>query len=392
MTGAVIISDDITERNQAEQALKEAGRRKDEFLALLAHELRNPLAPIRSAAHILNLRGTEDPDLKALYDLIGRQAGQMARLVDDLLDISRLERGKIELRRERVDFSSMVSHAVAVCRTLIETRGHQVGLELPGKALEVDGDPVRIEQMMCNLIANACKHTPPGGEIRIVAERDGNMAVLRVRDNGIGMTQEEMEHIFEMFYQGGKDIGHRAGGLGLGLTLVNSLAELHGGTITTASPGLGQGSEFTLRLPALEEGCPGQTTEPHQAAGLVPMGKSKHILVVDDNPSVVMTVKMLLKEFGYQVSVAATGTAGIKKAMDLRPDLALVDLGLPDLSGLEVAARIRAELGSAIHLIALTGFSRESDISAALAAGFEQHLVKTSDPRELVNAVNVLLS
>jgi PAS domain S-box-containing protein len=378
---------------RAEEALKEAGRRKDEFLATLAHELRNPLAPIRTGAHILKLRGSDDPEIKAVYDLIGRQAGQMARLVDDLLDISRLERGKIELRRERVDFCSMAAHAVQVCRNLIEERRHRVQLDLPEQALEVDGDPVRVEQMICNLLTNACKHTPAGGEIRILAQRMGGSAVLRVQDNGIGMTPEVMEHIFDMFYQAAPAMGREERGLGLGLTLVTSLAALHGGKVTAASPGLGKGSEFTLFLPAFEPAeRPAQTEEPRQDARPGPGEKANHILVIDDNPGVVTTVKMLLDAFGYRVSVAATGAAGLRKAIDLRPDLALVDLGLPDLSGLEVAARIRAELGSGIHLIALTGFSRESDIVAALAAGFDQHLVKSSDPRELLNAVKAILA
>ena len=381
------------EHAKAEEAIRESSRRKDEFLAILAHELRNPLAPIRNAAHILKLRGSEDPVLKSVYDLIGRQAGQLARLVDDLLDVSRLERGKIELRRERVDFCSLVGHAVEVCRNLIEEYGHRVGWDLPEQALEVDGDPVRVEQMMCNLITNACKHTPPGGAIRIAVGRDGSEAVFRVRDNGIGMAPEQMEHIFDMFYQAGQAIDHREGGLGLGLTLVRSLAELHGGSIAAASEGLGKGSEFTLRLPALEPADSlYQALAPDQTSVLAAGVKPKHILVIDDNPSVVMTLKMLLSDSGYQVSVAATGAAGIKQALNLRPDLALVDLGLPDLNGLEVAARIRTELGSDIRLIALTGFSRESDISAALAAGFDQHLVKSADPKELVAVVNAQLA
>jgi len=377
---------------RAEEALKDAGRRKDEFLATLAHELRNPLAPIRNAAHILKLRGAGDPELQPIYDLIGRQAGQMARLVDDLLDVSRLERGRIELRRERVDLCSTVRHAVEACRTLIEALGHKVELNLPEQALEVDGDPVRVEQMVCNLVTNACKHTPPGGAIRIAAGRDGSEAALRVRDDGIGMTPEEMEHIFDLFYQGRQAAGHREAGLGLGLTLVRSLAELHGGSIAAASEGPGKGSEFTLRLPALAPPeHPGQAPEPGRTSLPAAGGKRRHVLLVDDNPGVVMTVKLLLSESGYQVSAAANGLAGIRQAVALRPDLALVDLGLPDLNGLEVAARIRAELGSSIRLVALTGFSRESDISAALAAGFDRHLVKSADPKELVDAVDGLL-
>ena len=388
---AVKLAEDAILRIQSD--LRETDKRRLEFLAVLAHELRNPIAPIRTAAHILKARGSEDPNLRSLYDLIERQSSQMARLVDDLLDASRLKRGKIELRRERVDFPSLVAHAVEVCRPLIEECGHRVAWDLPKQALEVDGDPVRVEQMVCNLLTNACKQTPPGGEIRIAAERMDDTAILRVRDNGIGMTPEQMKHVFDMFYQAGHALGHREGGLGLGLTLVKSLAELHGGSIAADSEGLGQGSEFTLCLPALDSAHdPLQVPEADHDSILPPSVKSKHVMVIEDNPSVVVSVKMLLNAFGYRVSVAATGAAGIRQAVELQPDLALVDLGLPDQSGLEVAARIRAELGRGIHLIALTGFSRESDIAAAMDAGFDQYLVKSADPKELVEAVNACLS
>jgi PAS domain S-box-containing protein len=380
------------EHAKAGEALAAASRRKDEFLAALAHELRNPLAPIRNAARILTQRASDDPELATLYALVDRQAGQMARLVDDLLDVSRLERGKIRLKRERLDFSSMASHAVEACRTLIDECRHSVEVLLPGEALEVDGDPVRVEQMVCNLVTNACRHTPPGGRIRVAVERDGAHAVLRVRDNGVGMTPEVMAHMFEMFYQAEHGLVHQEEGLGVGLTLVRTLAELHGGSVAAASDGLGKGSEFTLRLPALEPAeRPVQAQAPEPSAVPKPGADPKHILVVDDNQGVVTTVKMLLGACGYRVSTAATGAAGVKQATKLRPDLALVDLGLPDMTGLEVAARIRAELGSAIRLIALTGFSRECDIAAALAAGFDQHLVKSADPRELLAAVDARL-
>jgi len=376
------------EKALAYARLKEADRRKDEFLAILAHELRNPLAPIRNAAHLLALRPEADPELRGLYDLIGRQAGHMARMVDDLLEVSRLEQGKIHLRRERLDLGAVVAQAVAACREPIQERHQRLELELPGEILEVDADPVRMEQILANLVHNASRHTPPGGNLRVTATREGGDAVLRVRDTGAGMTAEVLAHAFDLFYQGDADLGRASGGLGVGLSLVQGLAGLHGGRIAAASAGPGQGSVFTLTLPALAPAPATPRPEPAPAAlPHVPMGPPRQVLVVDDNPEVVGTVKLLLEAMGCQVVTAATGLAGIKLALGLHPRLALVDLGLPDLSGLEVATRIRTGLGRGIQLIALTGYSRDADMTAATTAGFDRYLVKSTDPGELVRIV-----
>ena len=382
--------DRLAQQAQGEAALREANRRKDEFLATLAHELRNPLAPIRNAAHILGLRGTDDPDLKQLHELIGRQAAHMARLVDDLLDVSRIERGKIELRMEPLDLRTAILQAVETCRPLVEGRGHRVELELPGEPLDVEGDPARLTQMVSNLLNNACKFTLPGGEIRITAGREGPMAVMAIRDTGVGLAPEAMAQIFDLFYQVGRNLERQEQGLGIGLTLAGRLAQFHGGTLTAASEGLGKGSEFTLRLPALAP-SPARLPEAPLAPFRAAPERPKHVLVIDDNENVLATVKMLLEALGYQVSTAATGEAGVQRALALRPDAALVDLGLPGLNGLQVAERLRAELGGAIRLVALTGYSRESDIAAALMAGFDRHLVKSGDPNTLLRAMEEIL-
>ena len=377
---------DITERKRAEAQLREASRRKDEFLATLAHELRNPLAPIRTGAFLLAKRGAPDPDTARLYELISRQSAHMARLVDDLLDVARIEGGKVELRKERLDLASTLAGALEACRPLLEARGLELTLSVPAlPALEAD--PVRLEQMLCNLVNNACKFTPPGGRIQVWAAAEGPEVVLGVRDTGVGMGPEVLARAFDLFYQAGQPRDRPEGGLGLGLTLVRRLAELHGGTATAASPGPGQGSEFLIRLPAIQE-SPMDT--PPGTAPAAAESRPKHVLIIDDDPDVRSTSEILLKMLDFQVTTAATGLAGIERAKALRPDIALIDLGMPGLDGLEVGARIRAELGQAIHLVALTGYSRESDFADTKAAGFDQHLVKSGDPRELIQALRAV--
>ena len=391
--GVVTVWHDITARRRVEADLREANQRKDEFLATLPHELRNPLAPIRTAAHILAMRPCADPDLRQLHDLIGRQAAHMARLVDDLLDVSRIERGKLTLQKERIDFGVTVARALEATRTLVDERRHQLLADLPAAPLEVEADPARVDQMVANLVTNACKYTPPGGRIQVSAAREGAEAVLRVRDNGVGMTAESLGHIFNLFYQVGQTLDRPDGGLGIGLTLVDRLARLHQGAVTATSPGPGQGSEFTLRAAGARApggGRPGGC-RPGPRSG-VRAGQSRHVLVVDDNDGVVVTTRMLLESLGLRVSTASTGEAGLRKARDLAPDLVLVDLGLPGLDGYEVARRIRADVGPAIRLVALTGYSREADIKAAEDAGFDKYLIKSADPGELIAGLEALLA
>jgi PAS domain S-box-containing protein len=383
-----VVLRDITERKRAEAELQEAVRRRDEFLATLAHELRNPLAPIRTGAYILGLRDTPDPEIRRIHDTIARQSAHMARLVDDLLDVSRIEQGKVALRKERVDLRQVVAHALDACRPLLEPRGHQPTLDLPEPPPELEADPIRLEQMLCNLLNNAAKCTPQGGEIHLSAVREGDEVVLRLRDTGVGMPPEVLAHVFDLFYQADQSLDRPQGGLGLGLTLVQSLALLHGGSVAASSGGPGRGSEFQLRLPAP---APVPASPAPRAAGTgAPGGGRKHVLIVDDDRSVRMTSEMLLTAMNYRVSMAATGEKGVEQAKALRPDIALIDLGMPGLDGLEVAARIRAELGRDIYLVALTGYSRDVDFARTRAAGFDKHLVKSGDPRELLELLQSL--
>jgi signal transduction histidine kinase len=373
--------------SQREAELQQANRNKDEFLATLAHELRNPLAPVRTGAFLLLKRGAQDPETMQIYELIHRQTAHMARMVDDLLEVTRIERGKVELRREPVDVGQVLVHAVEVCRPLVQERNHQLALALPDHLPPLDADPVRLEQMLCNLLNNACKYTPKGGKIQISASTEGHELVLCVRDNGIGMLPEVVRRVFEPFYQAGRHLDRSELGLGIGLTLVKQLAGLHGGSVSATSDGPGMGSAFRLRLPVLE---PGLLPVPSSGAPpLADRGKGQaHVLIIDDDPSVRTTEEMLLKAMGFQVSVAASGEQGVRLALALRPEIAIIDLGMPGMGGLEVASRIREELGPHIHMIALTGYSRESDMAMTKAAGFDQHLIKSGDPKDLIQALN----
>jgi PAS domain S-box-containing protein len=391
--GVVTVWHDITERRRIEADLRAANQQKDEFLATLAHELRNPLAPIRTAAYLLKLGQSQDPQVRGLHDMIDRQAGHMARLVDDLLDVSRIERGKLALKTERMDFGAAVSRALEACRPQIEARRHQLEIDLPGAPFQVEADPARVDQMVCNLVHNACKYTPPGGRIQVSARPEGAQAVLRVRDNGVGMTPDALEHAFDLFYQVGQTLDRPEGGLGLGLTLVHRLALLHQGSVSAASEGLGQGSEFTLRLPVPEsDGAVAEApASPLQAVRRANAERQRRVMVVDDNRDVVLTTKALLESLGFQVSSAGSGEEGLRRILEQPPDLALVDLGLPGLDGFDVARRLRQRLGRNLHLVALSGYSRETDIAAAMAAGFDRHLVKSADPGDMLAALREYL-
>jgi PAS domain S-box-containing protein len=373
------------EHAAAMEVLRESSRRKDEFLGTLAHELRNPLAPIRTGAYILASRPAPDPESRLIHEMIGRQATHMARLVDDLLQVARIEQGKLELRKERVELGRLLDHVLEACRPALQERRHRITLAVPEPAPALEADPVRLEQMLVNLVQNACKCTPPGGAIHLWAAPEGAEVALGVRDNGAGMTPEEVARAFDLFYQGRAGQGHGERGLGIGLTLVRRLAQLHGGSVAAASPGPGLGSEFVLRLPAAAEPAPAAVP----AAPPAP-ARPRHVLLVDDDPGVRATSAMLLQAQGYRVSLAATGAKGIERARTLHPDIALIDLGMPDLDGCDVASRIRADLGASVHLVALTGYSRESDLARTREAGFEHHLVKSGDPRELLDLLSTL--
>ena len=371
--GASKIVRDITERKRIEAELAEANRRKDEFLSLLAHELRNPLAPISNAVHVLRLGEGNPSAVLATGGLLERQVRQLSRLVDDLLDVSRISRGTIELRKEHVALEPVVQQAVEASRTWCEALNHELAVVLPPESLFVHADPVRLVQVIGNLLNNACKFTDRGGRIRLEVLRDGDQAVLRVRDNGIGLTREEQDRIFEMFTQVDTTLERSREGLGIGLTLVKNLVEQQGGTVGVASEGYGRGSEFVIRLP-LADPVEGAT----QTAPVDPgPTERRRILIVDDNEDSARSLALLLELSGHEAHTARDGTEGIKEAERLVPDLLLLDIGLPGLNGYEVCRRIRAQSwGKEMVIAALTGWGQEEDRQRSREAGFSAHLVK----------------
>jgi PAS domain S-box-containing protein len=387
----ICVSIDITPRRKAEEVLQElnaslalADRRKDEFLAMLAHELRNPLAPIRNAVRILQELGTPDMRLAWARDVIDRQVRHLARLVDDLLDVSRLVRGRIELKKETVDLAEVVEHALEVSRPLIQGHRHELVVCLPGGALRTSADPTRLIQVLENLLTNAAKYTPEGGVIRLEAGRDGDCAVIRVWDTGTGIPADLLPRVFDLFTQGERSLDRSQGGLGIGLTIVKELVELHGGEVEVRSHGHpGQGSEFTVKLPLILESsgaaCPVEPPEELRASG-----RRRRILVVDDNEDAVDTLAILLELEGHEIRTALDGPAALEIAREFRPDAVLLDIGLPGMDGYEVARRLRGwpeTRGAA--LVAITGYGQLEDKCRAESAGFDHHMVKPVDPNEL---------
>lgn len=375
---------DVTERRLAEArllaaqaALREADRRKDEFLATLAHELRNPLAPIRSAAQVLNSPRLDAAQSSWARQVIQRQVEHMARLLDDLLDVARITRGKLQIRKELVDLASIVDTAVEAARPLVDARRHQLTVELPASSPSIDADPVRLAQVLSNLLTNAAKYTDPGGRIELAAQVEDAALRVRVRDNGIGLSSSELASAFEMFSQSEGAHSRAQGGLGIGLALVKGLVRLHGGTVSAYSPGPGQGSEFTVVLPLGTRAAlaaAGLPPEPDAA----PRGEShRKVLVADDNQDAAESLAMLLRLAGHEVRVATSGRAALALASAFRPDTALLDIGMPELNGYEVARALRAApWGEAMMLIALTGWGQDDDKRQARAAGFDHHLTK----------------
>jgi PAS domain S-box-containing protein len=370
------VADDITEQKEAEQALQEADRRKDEFLAMLAHELRNPLAPIRNAMQILRAQGPSIPELQWARDVIDRQVRQMTRLVDDLLDISRITRGKVELRKERIELTAVLNSAVEASRPLIEKWGHELTVTVPREPMFLEADLTRLSQVVLNLLNNAAKYTDRGGHIWLTAEREGHHVLIRVKDNGIGIPPDMLPRIFEMFVQVDSSLDRAQGGLGIGLTLVQRLVKMHGGTITASSAGRGKGSEFVIRLPLAidrEQRSILDATE----SGQVPPAAPRRILVVDDNKDAADSLGMLLRLMGHEVHIAYDGLEAVGAAAAFEPQVVLLDIGLPKINGHETARRIRDQhRGRDMLLIALTGWGQEEDRSRSREAGFDYHLTK----------------
>ena len=379
---------DITDRKKAEEALRDADRRKDEFLAILAHELRNPLAPIRSAVEVLRSRPEKDPQVTWGSEVIDRQLNQLTRLVDDLLDVSRITRNKIELRRERVPLVSLVQGAVEACHPLIESRGHRLDIALPQAPLWLYADAARITQVLGNLINNAAKYTPGGGQIRIAAAAEGGNARISVRDNGIGIAPELQTRIFNMFVQAEAARDRSQGGLGIGLTLVKNLVEMHGGSARVESAGRGQGSEFILELPLAPAATSAPPPLPEQPATA---SRPRRVLVVDDNRDAADALTILLRIWGHDVETATSGAEAIRLAEQANPEIILMDLGMPIMNGYEAAQRILERPGRAqIMLIALTGWGQEADRHRTQAAGFQHHLTKPVNVEQLQKLITAL--
>ncbi len=376
MTGACV---DITERKRSEEALKEMDRRKDEFLAMLGHELRNPLAPIRNALQILKLAGHDPGAVARTREMMDRQVQQLARLVDDLLDVSRITRGVVELRRAVVDVRDVVARAVETARPLIDAKRHRLNVAQPSGPVFVEGDPVRLAQVVGNLLNNAAKYTPEGGDIAVAFGVEGEQAVVRVRDNGAGIPANMLPRVFDLFTQVEQTIDRAQGGLGIGLTLVRSLVEMQGGSVEAHSGGPGRGSEFVIRLPAWAGAEPGPP--PADQHGVATHGPGCRVLVVDDNVDAAESLAMLLRLSGYDVRTANDGSAALEAARAFHPEAVVLDVGLPGMDGYEVARRLRREPGAeGLLLIALTGYGQEEDQRRSARAGFDHHLVKPADP------------
>ena len=364
-----------------QEALAESDRRKDEFLATLAHELRNPLAPIRNAIHILRARLPPTPELQWARDVMDRQVTQMARLIDDLMDVSRITRGTFGLRRERVSLAEVVRLAVETSRPGIDASGHDLVVRIPSEAIFLDADVIRLAQVFSNLLNNAAKYTGPGGRIAITAERDPGSVIVTVQDSGIGIPSEMLAHVFEPFTQLDRSLERSRGGLGIGLALAKRLVEMHGGAIEAQSSGAGQGSRFIVRLPVSEQ----QTApEADPLAVPVPARGRNRILVADDNYDSATSLSILLNDVGYDVRTAGDGVQALETAAQFRPDIALLDIGMPKLNGYEVARHFRRQpWGRNVLLIAVTGWGGADHRQQTAQAGFDHHLTKPVDPAAL---------
>ncbi|HEX7811046.1 MAG TPA: ATP-binding protein [Burkholderiales bacterium] len=382
------ITRDVTERKRSEEALREMDRQKNAFLAQLAHELRNPLAPIRNAARIFAMKQSSESDVLWASQVIDRQVDHLTRLIDDLLDVSRISRNKLELRRQRIELQEVVRRAVEISRPTIDQNGHTLILDLSPEPVYLLADMARLTQALMNLIINAAKYTDAGGKIELGARREGDEAVLRVKDNGIGMDATSIPKLFEMFYQADASLDRSQGGLGIGLSLVKSVVELHGGTVQGRSAGLGKGSEFIVRVPALTPTAQQVSVKPVPAAGSTAPSNTRRVLVVDDNRDGAESLAMFLQIGGHDVRTAYDGEEAVSAAETFRPEIVLLDIGMPKLNGYDACRRIReSDWGRNMVLIAQTGWGQEEDKRRTKEAGFDDHLVKPVDPMALMKMV-----
>jgi PAS domain S-box-containing protein len=374
---------DITQRKQAEEALRESDRHKDEFIAMLAHELRNPLAAIRTAIGVLAGTPETSPVVDEMSAIIARQSYQLARLIDDLLDVSRVSRGTLTLQKAGIDVRTIVQQAVDDSSAACRRKGLDVAAVVPEEPVMVDADPLRMTQVVSNLVQNACQFTPPGGSIQATVECDDGEVVLRVTDSGVGMSADALERVFEMFVQLDEPDIHRTEGLGIGLSIAKHIVELHGGRIEAKSTGPGEGSEFVVSMPLSSDREAGDGEEDRHGAlrgdhfrgpGLA------HILVADDSRDALRALALMLRARGYEVTTAIDGADALEKAIAQRPDIAVLDIGMPRMDGYEAARQIRrSPWGEGILLVALTGWGQEHDRRQALEAGFDVHLTKPAD-------------
>ena len=377
------------ERMRLIRELRDADRRKDEFLATLAHELRNPLAPIRNALHVMQLAENNPAAIEQARGMMERQLGQMVRLIDDLLDVSRITRGKLDLRKERVDLAVVIGGAVDTTRPLIEASGHALTITLPPEPVFLDGDPIRLAQVFSNLLNNAAKYMDRGGHIWLTGVKDGGDIVVTVRDSGIGIPPEALPTIFDMFAQVDRSLEKSQGGLGIGLTLVKRLVEMHGGSVDARSAGVGKGSEFIARLPiVMSRKSPRALQEDSVRKGTA---LGCRILIADDNRDAAESMSMVLRLMGNEVRTVHDGVQAIEEAAAFRPDVLLLDIGMPRMNGYDVARRVREQRwGSEMILVALTGWGQDDDKRRAIEAGFDQHFTKPVNPAVLEKLVKGL--
>ena len=377
------LSREMEERRGAENALRAADRRKDEFLATLAHELRNPLAPLRNALAILKLAGSNARVAAQAREMMERQLSQMVRLVDDLLDVSRITTGKLALRREPTDLASVVASAVDTVTPYVEARQHALRIGLPSAPVHLAADPTRLAQVFSNLLHNAAKFTPPGGHIELTGELENGLVVVRVTDDGIGIAPDMVASVFEMFAQADHSLERAHAGLGVGLTLARRLTELHGGTLTAVSEGVGRGSQFIVRLPVAEASAERPAALPSPAADAATGGH--RVLLVDDNEDFANSLAVILRALGNEVRVVHDGEAALGLVQHWQPEVGFLDIGLPRLNGYDLARALRARAATArMTLVAITGWGQENDRQRAFAAGFDHHLVKPAEPARVI--------
>ena len=391
---ACALETELKRRNELEEALRSARERaeaastaKDEFLAMLGHELRNPLSPILTALELMKLRG--DGRISREQDVIDRQTRHLIRLVDDLLDVSRITRGKVELRKEPVEVRDVLAKATEMASPLLEQRQHHFEVHAPPRGLRLDADEARVAQVVANLLTNAAKYTEPGGHISLSARREGDEAVIEVRDDGIGMSSGLLPRVFDLFVQGRQASDRAEGGLGIGLALVRNLVTLHGGSVEARSPGLGKGSTFVVRLPALAVAPRAAAPAPTAFALLRSDAARRRVLIVDDNEDARMLLVDILEQAGHEVCAADSGPAALSVVEEFAPDVAVLDVGLPAMDGYELGSRLRALLGArAPALIALTGYGHDADRVRSKASGFVAHLVKPLEASQLVTVID----